>query len=94
MKKIIFVLFVLLISCKNQTRNTLISIKNNKIQNTETKYLEKKQKIDTLKVIDSLHKGIEFYTLNEFKSYQYIEIEPYEEFLTDDKNNNVSYCNL
>lgn len=90
MKNIILIFYFtfIIFSCKGNQKESKENIKSNE---NDIEYLKSKplsKKLDNnLKSIDSIYIGVEFYKLNDFKNYQFVEMEPYEEFLTDDKNN-------
>lgn len=105
MRTIAFIFFFCIISCKEK-----ISFKKdyNSIKVKDSIVYKQTKKKESLKiknsiVLDSIYKGAIFYEINSFKDFQYIDIDPYEDFLIDNgnmyniivyQNNNIDYAIL
>ncbi len=86
MKILTIIFFLCVFSCKETHNNNAFAISNLIINQT----IEEEK--DTLKIVnnvilDSIYVGASFYKINSLKNFQFIGIDPYEDFLIDNDNN-------
>lgn len=95
MKKGLILIILVLFSCKevikenklNITQSNSGNVTESETHGDKAKLIDNNLIISDIKTIDSLFVGAEFYHLDAFKHYKFIEMEPYEELLTDNDNN-------